>query len=364
MNTKNGARIQLQGLTKTFGKNNVQAVDNVNLEIQPGEFMTFLGPSGSGKTTTLNMIAGFTDASQGSILIDGTDIAKLPPYERNLGMVFQQYALFPHMTVTENIAFPLQRRKVSKDEIERRVAEVINQVHLNGMENRYPKELSGGQQQRVAVARSIVFGPRVLLMDEPLGALDKKLREKLQTEIAKMHKNLGLTIVFVTHDQHEALALSDRIAVFNNGKIEQVGTAEELYERPASLFVADFIGDSTILKGRLTAEQKLERHDGVILDAQQGEEVQLGEVCSLVLRPERIKVSEADDAVAESMQSLDATVSDIAYFGEYRKIYLDLGNDEVAVAKENAGEWSTVQVNSRVKFSWDVENSILVSGHM
>ena len=223
-----GASIRVESLTKTFREGIAPAVDAIDLDICSGEFMTLLGPSGSGKTTTLNMVAGFEEVTSGRILLDGDDIARLPPYRRNLGMVFQNYALFPHMTAAENIAFPLRQRKVSKAEIARRVDETLELVQLGGHGDRLPSQLSGGQQQRVALARAVVFSPRALLLDEPLGALDKKLRETLQLQIARLHSELGITFVFVTHDQEEALALSDRIAVFRDGRIEQVGTPFEL----------------------------------------------------------------------------------------------------------------------------------------
>jgi putative spermidine/putrescine transport system ATP-binding protein len=362
VNAKNGASIQLRELTKTYGRSQQKAVDSVSLDIRPGEFMTFLGPSGSGKTTTLNMIAGFADVTSGSIHIDDRNIVDLPPHQRNLGVVFQQYALFPHMTVEQNIAFPLERRKLPKAEIRTLVAEVIDRVHLNGLAERRPSELSGGQQQRVAVARSIVFGPRVLLMDEPLGALDKKLREKLQGEIARMHRELGLTIVFVTHDQHEALALSDRIAVFNNGRVEQVGTAEELYETPSSLFVADFVGDSTIIEGRYESAGRLRRSDGALISAGRAESMPEGAECSLIIRPERIRVRGGADAQQTGGAELDAVVTDIVYFGEYRKVHVELRSGGSAVAKESAGDWSSVEVRSPVRISWAVDNGVLVSG--
>ncbi|HRO94951.1 ATP-binding cassette domain-containing protein, partial [Citricoccus sp.] len=218
----NEAGISLKGVTKRYGDKAV--VDDIDLVIEPGEFMTLLGPSGSGKTTTLNMIAGFADVTEGLLHIYGKPVAKLPAHKRDIGMVFQNYALFPHMTVEENVAYPLQRRKMPKAEQKKRIAESLQMVRLAEYGGRYPAELSGGQQQRAALARALVYNPRVLLMDEPLGALDKKLREWLQLEIKRIHQEVGSTFVYVTHDQEEALSLSDRIAVFNNGKIEQVGT--------------------------------------------------------------------------------------------------------------------------------------------
>ena len=242
-----GASIELTDVSKSFGP--VTAVRDVNLLIEPGEFVTLLGPSGSGKTTTLNVISGFDKPTTGTLKVDGKDLAGLPTHKRGMGMVFQQYALFPHMTVLANVMYPLKQRKIGKRAAAEQARDALAAVHLEDYGARKPSELSGGQQQRVALARAIVYEPRVLLMDEPLGALDKKLRESLQLEIKRLHKEVGSTFVFVTHDQEEALALSDRIAVFNNGTIEQIGTAEDLYERPASLFVARFLGDSSTFAG-------------------------------------------------------------------------------------------------------------------
>lgn len=240
-----GAEIRLDGVSKHYPKS--IALDKVSLTVEPGEFMTFLGPSGSGKTTTLNLIAGFTDLTTGSVRIDGKQMDDVPVHKRDLGIVFQHYALFPHMSVFDNVAFPLQRRKTPKAQATQMVHEALETAGLSGFADRFPGELSGGQQQRVALARALVFQPKVLLLDEPLGALDKNLRERLQLELRRIHRDVGRTFVFVTHDQEEALTLSDRIAVFNEGRIEQVGTAKELYENPASKFVAGFIGESTMV---------------------------------------------------------------------------------------------------------------------
>ena len=237
-----GASVALTDLEKRFDRTN--AVDGVSLDVRSGEFLTLLGPSGSGKTTTLMMIAGFETPTAGDIAIDGKSVVAMPPYRRNIGMVFQSYALFPHLTVADNIGFPLKQRGVPKDERARLVAEALELVHLPGYGSRYPRQLSGGQQQRVAVARAVVFKPRLLLMDEPLGALDKQLRENLQLEMRHLHADLGITFIYVTHDQEEALTMSDRIAVMNDGKVAQVGRPEDLYDRPTSRFVAGFIGES------------------------------------------------------------------------------------------------------------------------
>lgn len=246
---KVGARVRIEGLVKRFG--NLTAVAGASLDIASGEFLALLGPSGCGKTTVLMSIAGFEHPDAGDILLDERSVLALPANRRNIGMVFQRYALFPHMTVAENIAFPLVMRRSTKSEVRARVAEVIDVVRLGGLGARLPSQLSGGQQQRVAFARAVVHSPPLLLMDEPLAALDKKLREELQIELKELQRLLGITVVFVTHDQQEALALADRVAVMNAGRIEQVGSPRELYERPASAFVANFVGESNRFRGQL-----------------------------------------------------------------------------------------------------------------
>ena len=241
--------MHLRDLRKSFGS--VAAVDHVSLTIERGEFVTLLGPSGSGKTTTLMMIAGFEYPTSGDILIGGESVVSMPPSKRNIGMVFQNYSLFPHMTVFENIAFPLRMRKVQESEIRKKVMKALELVQLHDYPSRYPRQLSGGQQQRIALARALVFDPPILLMDEPLGALDKNLREYMQLEIKSIQRQLKITTIYVTHDQQEALTMSDRIAVMNHGRIEQVGSPEEVYEKPCNRFVAGFVGESNFLKGRI-----------------------------------------------------------------------------------------------------------------
>src|SRR5919197_6034910 len=286
-----GASLELKDLRKHYADQ--VAVDGIDLQIAPGEFVTFLGPSGSGKTTTLNMIAGFTDLDAGEILMDGRPIGRLRPHKRDIGVVFQHYALFPHMTARGNVSFPLRQRRMARRDVARRATEALDLVGLGDYCDRYPRQLSGGQQQRVALARAIVFNPRVLLMDEPLGALDKKLREALQLEIKRVHREMGITFIYVTHDQEEALGLSDRIAVFNRGRIEQVGRVDELYESPQSLFVAEFIGESNRLRGQYRANGSggiLECHETRLRVADRRQAVPDGADAVLVVRPEHIQV--------------------------------------------------------------------------
>jgi putative spermidine/putrescine transport system ATP-binding protein len=353
-----GARIEVEGLTKRFPGAAAPAVDGIDLEIRAGEFMTLLGPSGSGKTTTLNMIAGFEAITSGRIALDGSDIAQLPAYRRNLGMVFQNYALFPHMTAAENIAFPLEQRKVAKGEIARRVGAALELVHLGGHGERLPSQLSGGQQQRVALARAVVFEPRALLLDEPLGALDKKLRESLQLEIARLHRELGITFVFVTHDQDEALALSDRIAVFREGRIEQAGTPTELYETPVSRFVATFLGDSNVFAGRIR---------GGLLDTgwctlRVPEASASDGRVALVVRPERLRIAPAGGAATggNAENVLSATVTDVVYHGAFRRVLVRFDGGGTGQVRDTAGAGGSLAVDQRVEVSWDGDAGVLV----
>jgi putative spermidine/putrescine transport system ATP-binding protein len=312
--------LELLGVSKSYPNSSAAAVAQLDLGIRRGEFVTFLGPSGSGKTTTLNMIAGFIDASTGEIRINGQDIAALPPHKRGLGMVFQNYSLFPHMTVWDNVAFPLVERKRPKQEVRQKVAEAIALVGLTGLEQRRPRELSGGQQQRVALTRALVFDPSIVLMDEPLGALDKNLRQRLQSEIKRLHRELGMTFLFVTHDQEEAMALSDTVVVFRAGHVCQVGTPDELYRRPASRFVAEFLGESNILDGKLRHQNgswSISVPEGeLVLDgwtAPRG--LSEGDACVL-FRPEDLELSSPGHTDA----GWPAIVSDVLYLGSEERV--------------------------------------------
>ena len=276
--------LRVEGLQKKFG--DVAALDGVSLEIASGELLTILGPSGSGKTTLLKVVAGFEKPDAGTVRIDGTDITATPPARRDIGMVFQHYALFPHLTVRANVAFPLEMRNVAKAEIDRRVGEALQLVELSGYDQRLPRQLSGGQQQRVALARAIVFNPRLLLLDEPFGALDRKLRETMQLEVRRLQRRLGLTTIFITHDQEEALVLSDRIAVMSKGRIQQIATTTEIYERPANEFVADFVGESNLFRGTVTEPGVVSLEGGRRVLVDPGIRA-TGQRMSVLMRPER-----------------------------------------------------------------------------
>ena len=358
----------LRGLEKSFG--DVAAVAGVDLAVPQGEFLTLLGPSGSGKTTTLRMIAGFTVQSAGSIEIDGLDVSKTPPHKRDVGMVFQNYALFPHMTAAENIAFPLQMRKQPKDQIKKRVDDVLKLVHLEAYGPRYPRQMSGGQQQRIALARAVVFEPAHLLKAEPLGALDKKLREALQLEIMHISRQLGATVVYVTHDQEEALVMSDRIAIFHDGKIEQLGSGEDLYERPVSLFVADFIGESNILHGRFQASAagggfvNGEGHQWAVgEEAVKRASLADGAPAALVVRPERLHLAARDAEIPAGRNAIEATVTDVLYLGSMRKYELRMADGQQIGVREqlgrDEGDWRPAD---EVQLTWSIGAGVLVAG--
>ncbi|WP_244301241.1 ABC transporter ATP-binding protein [Leucobacter insecticola] len=351
------AGISLSSVTKRYGDSTV--VDEIDLVIEPGEFMTFLGPSGSGKTTTLNMIAGFTSVTEGLLHIYGKPVAKLPPHKRDIGMVFQNYALFPHKTVAENIAYPLQRRKLSKSEQKEKVANALGMVRMGDFGDRYPSELSGGQQQRVALARALVYEPRVLLMDEPLGALDKKLREWLQNEIKRIHREVGSTFVYVTHDQEEALSMSDRIAVFNNGRIEQVGTAEDLYEAPQTLFVGRFLGESTVLLGKGTAVGERQTAidvagHRVIADGQS-----IHEDLAILIRPENLRLEPAANAPTATQNSIPVTVTDVTYLGASRRYTVQLPDGTEGAVR--LGQDARIHNRGdKVAMMWEIPSGVLL----
>jgi len=345
------AAIELVSVDKEFtaGGHDVRAVDHIDLRIAEGEFFSLLGPSGCGKTTTLRMIAGFEEPTSGQILLHGRDMVGVPPFRRDVNMVFQQYALFPHMDVFENVAFGLRRKKVPKDEIARRVAEALALVELEGREKRRPRQLSGGQQQRVALARALVNRPRALLLDEPLGALDLKLRQAMQLELKRIQREVGITFVYVTHDQEEALTMSDRLVVMNAGRIEQLGSPRELYEHPATRFVANFIGTSNILTGRLERRGDVWALAGfgpeervLVRDAGQAPH---GQEVELAVRPEKMLLRTEHDPPPPDRCALRVKVTEVVYLGtstQYRTV--TDGGAALAVYRQNASATSGADV--------------------
>jgi putative spermidine/putrescine transport system ATP-binding protein len=306
--------IQFEKVSRHFG--DVKAVDQVNLEMWDGEFFSMLGPSGSGKTTCLRMIAGFDRPTAGNIFLYGQDVSNLPPYERDVNTVFQDYALFPHMNVGDNIAYGLMVKKIPRAERLKRVEEMLELVQLSGFAGRKPSQLSGGQRQRVALARALINNPKVLLLDEPLGALDLKLRQQMQVELKTIQKRVGITFIFVTHDQEEALTMSDRIAVFNEGRIQQVGTPSEIYERPASPFVAGFVGTSNLVSGevakRITGSEEM-----------------------FSIRPEKIHLDSTDNEPEKNMLCIDGVIRDVVYLGLFTRYLVEIegGNDLVVIVQ-------------------------------
>jgi spermidine/putrescine transport system ATP-binding protein len=319
------AVVELRGCTRDYG--GVRAVDAMDLVIFEGEFLSLLGPSGCGKTTTLNLVAGFVEPTAGRILIDGEDVTGVPAHLRGLGVVFQSYALFPHLSVYENVAFGLRERRAPAAEIARRVGEALELVRLDRQGRQRPAELSGGMQQRVALARALVYRPRVLLLDEPLAALDKKLREEMRDELRAIQRSVGITTVFVTHDQAEALGLSDRIAVMSRGRIEQLGAPREIYERPASRFVADFIGASTVLRGRAVAPDMVALSRDLTIRVIVAEALRVGEEVELAIRPERVRlVAGPADGTAE------ARIEGLVYQGSMTEVSARLGDGQRVLA--------------------------------
>jgi len=335
MNNYSTSAIRLDKVSRHFGE--VKAVDQVDLEIVNGEFFSMLGPSGSGKTTCLRMIAGFDKPTSGQIFLNGKDVSNLPPYERDVNTVFQDYALFPHMTVGDNIAYGLMIKKVSKEERTKQVDEMLELVQLKGFALRKPSQLSGGQRQRVALARALINHPKVLLLDEPLGALDLKLRQQMQVELKSIQKRVGITFIFVTHDQEEALTMSDRIAVFNQGKIEQIGSPSEIYERPASSFVAGFVGTSNLISGEVAKQ---------IIGSEQ----------TFSIRPEKIYIGSVEEKISPDMVSLDGVIRDVIYIGLYTRYLVDVdGGFDLVVIEQNLKSTSMDVLSTKgqkVKLSW------------
>lgn len=353
--------LQLTNVSKSFEKGE-NVINDLNLDIKKGEFLTLLGPSGCGKTTTLRMIAGFESPSAGNIIIDGDDMTDKSPHERCVNTVFQNYALFPHMNIFDNIAFGLKMKKVSKSDIKSKVAEMLTMVQLEGFENRMPSQLSGGQMQRVAIARAVVNNPKVLLLDEPLGALDLKLRKQMQLELKHLQKQLGITFVFVTHDQEEALTMSDRIVVMNKGIIEQIGTPEELYENPKTRFVADFLGETNLLDGEAIKIKETE----VLLNLEQEQDIiripnkdyEIGEKFTVSIRPERIKIKENPE---ENDVWLQCKFKERIYIGSSVKTVVLLKNGKEIVVNEPIGyDYKFKDLSKDMFVTWNPQNTVVI----
>jgi putative spermidine/putrescine transport system ATP-binding protein len=351
------AAVEFRELRKTYGT--ALALDRIDLTIGSGEFFTLLGPSGSGKTTLLNIVSGMISPTSGSVLIDGRDVTNVPPRDRNLGMVFQNYALLPHMTVFDNVAFPLRIRKMPKAAIERAVMDILDVVRLKDFAHRKPKELSGGQQQRVSIARCLVYKPNLILMDEPLGALDKKLRHQLQFEIKKIHKEMGVTVLYVTHDQEEALVLSDRICVMNHAKVEQVGSPNDLYFRPANEFVADFLGESNLIAGALETSSgevgRVRTSDGSMIACT----LQSGSACAgrikVMVRPESIRLSSGEQ---RSDLGMPGVIQDYAFVGHAIRYSVQAGGQRLTGLQNSGAGTPVLEAGSRVWVDWAPADAI------
>ena len=336
----------------------VLVVKDLNLDIEEGEFVTMLGPSGSGKTTCLMMLAGFETPTNGEIYLDKNPISNIPPHKRGIGMVFQNYALFPHMTVYENLAFPLRVRKISKDDIDKKVEKALSMVSLSGFGNRMPGQLSGGQQQRVAVARALVFDPAVVLMDEPLGALDKNLRESMQYEIKHIHESIGVTVVYVTHDQGEALTMSNRIAVFNDGKVQQLSSPDELYERPVNSFVAEFIGENNTFVGTVSDVSgntcKIKLNGGNEILANPISVKAKGDKTTVSLRPERALINPKD----KMDNNYKGKIKEVIYHGDHTRLRMDiLGNDQFILKIPNSSSNLDIKTGNDINVGWNANDS-------
>jgi spermidine/putrescine ABC transporter ATP-binding subunit len=354
--------IDLRGVTKRYGAERV--VDDVSLAIQPGEFFSLLGPSGSGKTTTLMMIAGFAGVDEGAIAVDGADISGMQPQHRGFGMVFQNYAIFPHLNVFENVAFPLRARRQPEAAVRERVTWALDLVQLGAFADRFARQLSGGQQQRVAIARAIVFEPRIVLMDEPLGALDKNLRYDMQVEIKEIQRRLGMTVVYVTHDQEEAMNMSDRIAIMNRGRIEQVGMPSEVYERPSNAFVGRFLGEANILDGTidgLEGDCATLRVGGLVLLARVRDVVTVGSRASLFVRPERVAIR-LPGAGERSGNRVEGRVRRVSFLGNIVRYLVEAApSTHVMVDVQNDGR-PPLAVDTAIALGWAMEDSLILAG--
>ncbi|TMV04929.1 ABC transporter ATP-binding protein [Ruegeria sediminis] len=352
--TGNDAFVEFERVQKSYDGETL-VVKDLNLTMPKGEFLTMLGPSGSGKTTCLMMLAGFETATHGDIRLGGISINNIPPHKRGIGMVFQNYALFPHMTIAENLSFPLEVRKMGKSEREEKVRRVLDMVEMGAFGGRRPAQLSGGQQQRIALARALVFEPELVLMDEPLGALDKQLREKMQFEITHLAHRLGITVVYVTHDQTEALTMSDRVAVFNDGVIQQLAPPDVLYEEPSNSFVAQFIGENNTLEGEIKEIKNgiavVQLDDGELIDCKPVNVSKPGERTRVSIRPERVEYNK--DRLRAGVHTLHAEVLEFIYMGDIFRTRLRVaGNDEFIIKTRNAPDQTRLQPGQQIEIGW------------
>ncbi|WP_116995521.1 ABC transporter ATP-binding protein [Desertimonas flava] len=364
---RRGAPVRLDRLYKSYA--DVVAVDGIDLDVAAGEFVTLLGPSGSGKTTTLMMLAGFQEVTSGEITVGDRAISRLPPNQRDIGVVFQHYALFPHMRVAENVAFPLKMRGVARSEIKRRVDAALGLVQLGTLGDRYPRQLSGGQQQRVALARAVVFEPGLALMDEPLGALDRQLREQMQFEIKQLHDSLGITVIYVTHDQEEALVMSDRIAVMNSGRIEQFAAPDELYNRPATAFVATFVGESNVLPATVVTPAStpdrsttIVTRGGVRLTGHASDELAAGDDVVATIRPEKIVTATDADPYSDGRagsrpNALTVTCHEVTYAGQMSRYATRTASGDVVILRvQNTPGHARFRQGDAIALSWATED--------
>ena len=352
--------VRFVGIGKTYD-GLTRVVDRLDLDIERGEFLTLLGPSGSGKTTTLMMLAGFETPTEGEILLEGKPLSKLPPYRRAIGMVFQNYALFPHLSIAENIAFPLSVRGMAADEIARRVARALDMVQLPNLGARRPAQLSGGQQQRVAVARALVFEPKLVLMDEPLGALDKQLREQMQLEVRRLHRRLGVTMIYVTHDQHEALTMSDRIAVFHGGRVQQLDRPERIYEQPVNAFVARFIGENNRLEGRIEGVDgsrcTVRLAGNALVEGSLAAPLPSGTQVMVSLRPERVQIGGGAPTIANGHCRLTGQLREVIYLGDHVRARIALpSNDDFTVKRPIDEVHRLPAIGQPVELAWAPEH--------
>ena len=357
LTSSSDALVRFENVQKSYD-GEILVIKDLNLDIQKGEFLTMLGPSGSGKTTCLMMLAGFEPATHGEIYLDGIPINRVPPHKRGIGMVFQNYALFPHMTIGENLSFPLEVRKMGKSQREEKVKKALDMVQLGDFAERRPSQLSGGQQQRVAVARALVFDPEVVLMDEPLGALDKNLREQMQYEIKHIHERLGVTVLYVTHDQSEALTMSNRVAVFDNGIIQQLAPPDVLYEQPENAFVADFIGDNNCLVGIVTSESEtscvIRTDDNSEIKANKINIAGVGSQSTLSIRPERVIVNPEAGQVPNIFQ---AKAEELIYLGDHIRTRMNVcGNNNFFIKIPNSSHHANLNKGDTVTIGWNEQD--------